>query len=112
MDKVVDVLGVQVSQLLGKTVVFPQFLLVEKKVEIPHVFLDNVVDMPVGVSTLCRENCGVSAVAAHRQGLGAEVDELRCGFCLRPCTQVHRAGGRVHKDTAPKIRCRTVVAYR
>ena len=51
----------------------------------PRQFLDKVVDMTVGVSTsawfrLCRENCGVSAVAAHRQGLGAEVDELRGGF--------------------------------
>ena len=39
-----------------------------------------VVDTPVLCNDRCRGNCGVSAVAAHRQGLGAEVDELRCGF--------------------------------
>ena len=35
----------------------------------PRQYLDKVVDMPVA----CRENCGLSAVAAHGQGLGAEV---------------------------------------
>ena len=35
----------------------------------PRQHLDKVVDMPVGVSG----NCGLSAVAVHRQGLGAEV---------------------------------------
>ena len=38
---------VPVSQLLEVTVVIPQFQLVAKI----RVFLDNVVDMPVGVST-------------------------------------------------------------
>ena len=42
--------------------------------------LGKVVHVPVVCNDRYRENCGVSAVAAHRQGLGAEVDELRGGF--------------------------------
>ena len=37
--------------------------------------------------------------------------ELRWGFFRGPVHR-YRAGGRVHRDTAPIIRCRTVVAYR
>ena len=43
----------------------PTVAVAEKSVEIPHVFLDKVVDMPV----VCNNRCLVSgsAVAVHRQ---------------------------------------------
>ena len=74
-DKVVDVPGVRVVQMLrclcGGDSLLPQLQLVEKSVEIPHVLLDQVVDMPVGVYNRClvfgSRNCGLSAVAVHRQ---------------------------------------------
>ena len=56
-DKVVDVLGVRVVQMLrcrfGGDSLLPQLQLVEKSVEIPRVLLDKVVDMPVGVYNRC-----------------------------------------------------------
>ena len=69
MVKVVDVAGVRVvpvSQLLEVTVVFPQSQLVEK---IRTCSWTRLLTCPLA----CLENCGLSAVAAHRQGLGAEV---------------------------------------
>ena len=74
-DKVVDVPGVRVVQILrcrcGGDSRLPQLQLVAKSVEIPHVFLDKDVDMPVGVYNRCLvfwcRNCGLSAVAVHRQ---------------------------------------------
>ena len=69
MDKVFDVPGVRVvpvSQLLEVTVVFLQSQLIEK---IRTCFWTRLLTCP----SACRANCGLSAVAAHQQGLGAKV---------------------------------------
>ena len=80
-DKVVDVPGVRVVQILrcecGGDSRLPQLQLVEKTVEIPHVFLDKVVEMPVIVN----DRCLVSGCRKLRF-LRSCSSPTRCG---RPC---------------------------